>query len=161
MLAIHCLCPIQGPRPFFAYVAPKACHEPFSPAAWYADHWDSRCTMTSTSSCPSLLRPRPPTPALSHSMSPAVVGSVTTVEPSRSWRRNTRATTQSNTTQRYQSITHQSHTTGRRLRIAVSRGLHHAAPVVRADRCTLSARVVPSSVQEPRGGRRSFLLPPH
>ena len=26
-------------HPFFAYVAPKACHEPFTPAAWYADHW--------------------------------------------------------------------------------------------------------------------------
>ena len=27
--------------PFFAYVAPKAAHEPFNPAPWYADHWDS------------------------------------------------------------------------------------------------------------------------
>lgn len=26
--------------PFFAYVAPKAAHEPFNPAPWYADHWD-------------------------------------------------------------------------------------------------------------------------
>ena len=29
----------QG-KPFFIYIAPKACHEPFSPATWYADHWD-------------------------------------------------------------------------------------------------------------------------
>lgn len=28
-------------RPFFVYIAPKACHEPFSPATWYADHWDA------------------------------------------------------------------------------------------------------------------------
>ena len=27
-------------KPFMAYVAPKACHEPFNPAPWYADHWD-------------------------------------------------------------------------------------------------------------------------
>jgi N-acetylglucosamine-6-sulfatase len=27
-------------KPFFAYVAPKAAHEPFNPAPWYADHWD-------------------------------------------------------------------------------------------------------------------------
>ena len=26
--------------PFFAYVAPKAAHEPFNPAPWYVDHWD-------------------------------------------------------------------------------------------------------------------------
>jgi N-acetylglucosamine-6-sulfatase len=26
--------------PFFAYVAPKAVHEPFNPAPWYAEHWD-------------------------------------------------------------------------------------------------------------------------
>ena len=25
--------------PFFAYVAPKAAHEPFNPAPWYRDHW--------------------------------------------------------------------------------------------------------------------------
>ena len=24
-------------RPFFAYVAPKAAHEPFNPAPWYTD----------------------------------------------------------------------------------------------------------------------------
>eukprot|EP01064_Diplonema_japonicum_P016857 TRINITY_DN248_c5_g1_i1.p1 TRINITY_DN248_c5_g1~~TRINITY_DN248_c5_g1_i1.p1 ORF type:complete len:524 (+),score=102.46 TRINITY_DN248_c5_g1_i1:47-1618(+) len=30
----------NGPKPFFAYIAPKACHEPFTPAPWYADHWD-------------------------------------------------------------------------------------------------------------------------
>jgi arylsulfatase A-like enzyme len=27
-------------RPFFAYVAPKAAHEPFNPAPWYEGHWD-------------------------------------------------------------------------------------------------------------------------
>jgi N-acetylglucosamine-6-sulfatase len=27
-------------RPWFAYVAPKAAHEPFQPADWYAGHWD-------------------------------------------------------------------------------------------------------------------------
>lgn len=30
-----------GGKPFMAYIAPKACHEPFTPATWYADHWDS------------------------------------------------------------------------------------------------------------------------
>lgn len=29
----------QG-KPFFAYIAPKAAHEPFNPAVWYKDHWD-------------------------------------------------------------------------------------------------------------------------
>lgn len=29
-----------GDRPFFAYIAPKACHEPFSPATWYENYWD-------------------------------------------------------------------------------------------------------------------------
>jgi hypothetical protein len=28
-------------RPFFAYIAPKAAHEPFNPAPWYRDHWDA------------------------------------------------------------------------------------------------------------------------
>ena len=27
-------------RPFFAYIAPKAAHEPFNPAPWYESHWD-------------------------------------------------------------------------------------------------------------------------
>lgn len=27
-------------KPFFAYIAPKACHEPFNPAPWYANSWD-------------------------------------------------------------------------------------------------------------------------
>ncbi|CAE8613901.1 unnamed protein product [Polarella glacialis] len=27
-------------QPFFAYIAPKAAHEPFNPAPWYRDHWD-------------------------------------------------------------------------------------------------------------------------
>ena len=26
-------------KPFMAYIAPKACHEPFTPATWYAEHW--------------------------------------------------------------------------------------------------------------------------
>lgn len=29
----------QG-KPFLAYIAPKAAHEPFNPAPWYRDHWD-------------------------------------------------------------------------------------------------------------------------
>eukprot|EP00660_Eupelagonema_oceanica_P008095 gene8095-417_t len=29
---------VSGPRPFMAYIAPKACHEPFSPADWYKDY---------------------------------------------------------------------------------------------------------------------------
>eukprot|EP00971_Amphidinium_carterae_P192248 3814744-Amphidinium_carterae.1 len=28
-------------RPFFAYIAPKAAHEPFNPAPWYRDSWDT------------------------------------------------------------------------------------------------------------------------
>jgi len=28
----------QG-KPFFAYIAPKAAHEPFNPAVWYRDYW--------------------------------------------------------------------------------------------------------------------------
>jgi hypothetical protein len=27
-------------RPFFAYIAPKAAHEPFNPAPWYRTYWD-------------------------------------------------------------------------------------------------------------------------
>jgi len=27
-------------QPFFAYIAPKAAHEPFDPAPWYVDYWD-------------------------------------------------------------------------------------------------------------------------
>eukprot|EP00930_Biecheleria_cincta_P015223 TRINITY_DN12775_c0_g1_i2.p1 TRINITY_DN12775_c0_g1~~TRINITY_DN12775_c0_g1_i2.p1 ORF type:complete len:587 (-),score=86.87 TRINITY_DN12775_c0_g1_i2:20-1537(-) len=27
-------------RPFLAYIAPKAAHEPFNPAPWYQHHWD-------------------------------------------------------------------------------------------------------------------------
>ena len=30
----------QG-KPWFAYVAPKAAHEPFNPAPWYEEHWDA------------------------------------------------------------------------------------------------------------------------
>ena len=29
-----------GPKPFFAYIGVKAAHEPFTPAPWYANHWD-------------------------------------------------------------------------------------------------------------------------
>ena len=28
-------------RPFFAYIGVKAAHEPFTPAPWYANHWDA------------------------------------------------------------------------------------------------------------------------
>eukprot|EP00658_Telonema_sp_P-2_P079456 TRINITY_DN7683_c0_g1_i12.p1 TRINITY_DN7683_c0_g1~~TRINITY_DN7683_c0_g1_i12.p1 ORF type:complete len:451 (+),score=97.42 TRINITY_DN7683_c0_g1_i12:219-1571(+) len=31
---------VKDETPFFAYIAPKAAHEPFIPAAWYVDHWD-------------------------------------------------------------------------------------------------------------------------
>jgi N-acetylglucosamine-6-sulfatase len=30
----------QEDKPFFAYIAPKAAHEPFNPAPWYVDAWD-------------------------------------------------------------------------------------------------------------------------
>lgn len=30
---------VAGKKPFFAYVAPKAAHEPFNPAPWYEDYW--------------------------------------------------------------------------------------------------------------------------
>merc|ERR1711970_756998 len=36
----------EGPNPFFAYIAPKAAHEPFTPAKWYADHWDENWPAT-------------------------------------------------------------------------------------------------------------------
>jgi len=29
----------HGPNPFFAYIAPKAAHEPFTPAKWYENYW--------------------------------------------------------------------------------------------------------------------------
>ena len=35
----------SGPRPFFAYIGVKAAHEPFTPAPWYADHWDDAWPM--------------------------------------------------------------------------------------------------------------------
>jgi N-acetylglucosamine-6-sulfatase len=28
-------------RPFMAYIAPKAAHDPFNPAPWYEAHWES------------------------------------------------------------------------------------------------------------------------
>lgn len=31
---------VNAGHPFFAYIAPKAAHEPFNPAPWYVDHWD-------------------------------------------------------------------------------------------------------------------------
>ena len=31
---------VKEKKPFFAYIAPKAAHEPFNPAPWYEDHWD-------------------------------------------------------------------------------------------------------------------------
>eukprot|EP01045_Picozoa_sp_COSAG04_P015544 COSAG04_NODE_1235_length_7625_cov_36.004651_4_plen_102_part_00 len=30
----------QAGGPWLAYIAPKACHEPFNPAPWYVDFWD-------------------------------------------------------------------------------------------------------------------------
>ena len=38
-------------RPFFANIHPKAAHEPFQPAPWYADHWHPSWPATA---------PRPP-----------------------------------------------------------------------------------------------------
>jgi len=32
---------IHSERPFMAYIAPKAAHEPFNPAPWYRDTWDA------------------------------------------------------------------------------------------------------------------------
>jgi N-acetylglucosamine-6-sulfatase len=29
----------KGDKPFLAYIAPKAAHDPFQPADWYADYW--------------------------------------------------------------------------------------------------------------------------
>ena len=31
---------VAAKKPFFAYVAPKAAHEPFNPAPWYEGHWE-------------------------------------------------------------------------------------------------------------------------
>jgi len=31
---------VAAQHPFFAYIAPKAAHEPFIPAPWHLDHWD-------------------------------------------------------------------------------------------------------------------------
>ena len=31
---------VDAQKPFLAYIAPKAAHEPFDPAPWYAGHWD-------------------------------------------------------------------------------------------------------------------------
>ena len=31
---------VAAKKPFLAYIAPKAAHEPFNPAPWYVDHWD-------------------------------------------------------------------------------------------------------------------------
>ena len=35
-----------GKKPFMAYIAPKACHEPFTPAPWYSDFWDENWPAT-------------------------------------------------------------------------------------------------------------------
>ena len=39
-------------RPFFAYVAPKAAHEPFQPAPWYEEHWDAAWPATEPRDAP-------------------------------------------------------------------------------------------------------------
>ena len=31
----------KGDKPFLAYIAPKACHDPFTPANWYKTHWSA------------------------------------------------------------------------------------------------------------------------
>lgn len=31
---------VSEQKPFMAYIAPKAAHEPFNPAPWYVGHWD-------------------------------------------------------------------------------------------------------------------------
>ena len=31
---------VHEETPFFAYIAPKAAHEPFNPAPWHVEHWD-------------------------------------------------------------------------------------------------------------------------
>eukprot|EP00039_Didymoeca_costata_P011721 m.165843 g.165843 ORF g.165843 m.165843 type:complete len:551 (+) comp15267_c0_seq3:46-1698(+) len=41
----------NGPAPFLAYIAPKAAHDPFQPAAWYENYWDPSWPKTA---------PRPP-----------------------------------------------------------------------------------------------------
>ena len=38
-------------RPWFAYVAPKAAHEPFIPAPWHLDHWDASWPRTRPEPC--------------------------------------------------------------------------------------------------------------
>mmetsp|Transcript_146131 Transcript_146131/g.207128 ORF Transcript_146131/g.207128 Transcript_146131/m.207128 type:complete len:535 (+) Transcript_146131:75-1679(+) len=40
-----------GSAPFMAYIGPKAAHDPFQPAPWYADYWDPSWPATA---------PRPP-----------------------------------------------------------------------------------------------------
>ena len=34
---------VKGPdrKPFMAYIGPKACHDPFQPAPWYKDTWET------------------------------------------------------------------------------------------------------------------------
>ena len=39
-VVLRCTNHAQNPeQPFFAYIAPKAVHEPFIPAPWYLDTW--------------------------------------------------------------------------------------------------------------------------
>jgi hypothetical protein len=40
-------------KPFLAYIAPKACHMPFTPAPWHADHWDNSWPSTEPRDMPS------------------------------------------------------------------------------------------------------------
>lgn len=61
----------KGNKPFFAYIAPKAAHEPFNPAPWYVDHWDPswpaheprpaswNCSATSRKNHPTAIREEP------------------------------------------------------------------------------------------------------
>ena len=37
---------VAAQHPFFAYIAPKAAHEPFIPAPWHLDHWDDSWPVT-------------------------------------------------------------------------------------------------------------------
>ena len=48
---------VAGKKPFFAYIAPKAAHEPFNPAPWYENFWNDSWPMH---------EPRPPNYNCSH-----------------------------------------------------------------------------------------------
>lgn len=61
----------QSDKPFMAYIAPKAAHEPFNPAPWYADAWDPswpdhepreenwNCSLESRQDHPGIMRTQP------------------------------------------------------------------------------------------------------